>query len=149
MTTVAGAAPGPEHRPLPAEGGAGVGRPTLRVVDSITELGPADAGSVAVSGSHGGVSSARYAIAARPLLSVFNDAGVGLDQAGIAALAMMQAVGLAACTVGHHSARIGFAASTLEDGIVSHVNLLAAALGVRVGIGLREQPIVRLAIGNI
>lgn len=149
MATVAGAAPGPEHRPLSAEGGAGVCRPTLRVVDSITELGPADAGSVAVSGSHGGVSSARYAIAARPLLSVFNDAGVGLDQAGIAALAMMQAVGLAACTVGHHSARIGFAASTLEDGIVSHVNLLAAALGVRVGIGLREQPIVRLAIGNI
>jgi len=150
MTTAAGAEPRPELRDQPAEGRAGGGRPRLRVVDSITELGPADAGSVAVSGSHGGVSSARYAIAARPLLSVFNDAGVGLDEAGIAALGMMQAVGLAACTVGHHSARIGFAASTLEDGVVSHVNLLAAALGIRVGLRLREQPIVhRAATGDV
>jgi hypothetical protein len=127
--------------------GAGQGSPRLRVVDSITELGPADAGSVAVSGSHGGVSSARYAIAARPLLSVFNDAGVGLDQAGIAALGLMQDAGLAACTVGHQSARIGFAASTLEDGVVSHVNPLAASLGVRLGLRLRLQSIVRQALG--
>jgi len=131
----------------PAGDGAGQGRPRLRVVDSITELGPADAGSVAVSGSHGGVSSARYAIAARPLLSVFNDAGVGLDEAGIAALGLMQDTGLAACTVGHQSARIGFAASTLEDGVVSHVNPLAASLGVRVGLRLRQQSIVRQALG--
>ena len=61
--------------------------PALRLVDSITELGPADAGCLAISGSHGGMSSARYALAARPLLSVFNDAGFGLDGAGIAALA--------------------------------------------------------------
>ena len=53
--------------------------PALRIVDSITELRPTDAGCLAVSGSHGGMSSARYALAARPLLSVFNDAGVGLD----------------------------------------------------------------------
>ena len=36
----------------------------LRVVDSITELRATDAGCVAVSGSHGGLSSARYALAA-------------------------------------------------------------------------------------
>lgn len=122
--------------------------PRLRVVDSITELGPTDAGSVAVSGSHGGVSSARYAIAARPLLSVFNDAGVGRDGAGIAALDLMQAAGLAACTVGHQSARIGFAASTLHDGVVTHANALASALGVIVGIVLLEQDIVRKAVRN-
>ena len=105
----------------------------LRVVDSITELGPQDADCLAVSGSHGGISSARYALAARPLLSVFNDAGVGLDAAGLAALAFLQSHGLAACTVGHASARIGEAASTLADGVVSNVNPLAQALGVRVG----------------
>ena len=105
----------------------------LRVVDSITELGPQDADCLAVSGSHGGISSARYALAARPLLSVFNDAGVGLDAAGLAALAFLQSHGLAACTVGHDSARIGEAASTLADGVISHVNPLAQALGVRVG----------------
>jgi len=105
----------------------------LRIVDSITQLGPQDAGCVAVSGSHGGISSARYAAAARPVLSVFNDAGVGKDQAGLAALPFLQAQGLAACTVAHHSARIGEAASTLADGVVSHVNPLAQALGVVVG----------------
>ena len=135
--------PDPVNRPE-----AGLCTPRLRVVDSITELGPADAGTVAVSGSHGGVSSARYAIAARPLLSIFNDAGVGRDEAGIAALGLMQAAGLAACTVGHQSARIGFATSTLDDGIVSHVNPLAAGLGVTVGVSLRSQPIVLQAIGT-
>ncbi|MBK7509564.1 MAG: hypothetical protein IPI16_16140 [Comamonadaceae bacterium] len=105
----------------------------LRVVDSITELGPADAGCLAVSGSHGGISSARYALAARPWLSVFNDAGVGKDAAGLAALPFLQAQGLAACTVSHDSARIGEAASTLADGVISHANPLAVSVGVRPG----------------
>ncbi|MET0542608.1 MAG: hypothetical protein ABWZ88_12715 [Variovorax sp.] len=111
---------------------------SLRVVDSITELKPADAGCIAVSGSHGGISSARYALAARPLLSVFNDAGVGRDEAGIAALALLQSQGLAACTVSHRSARIGDARNTLDDGIVGHLNEAAAVLGVRAGRPLRE-----------
>ena len=111
--------------------------PILRIVDSITELGSADAGCVAVSGSHGGISSARYALAARPRLSVFNDAGVGLDAAGLAALPFLQSHGLAACTVAHDSARIGEAASTLDDGVISHANALAQDLGVRVGLACR------------
>lgn len=110
---------------------------SLRVVDSITELRPGDTGCVAVSASHGGISSARYALAARPLLSVFNDAGVGRDNAGIAALGFLQLHGLAACTVAHHSARIGDASSTLDDGVVSHANASAAALGVRPGQSLQ------------
>ena len=107
--------------------------PILRIVDSITELQPFDMGCIAVSGSHGGLSAAHYALTARPLLSVFNDAGVGLDSAGIAALAFLQGHGLAACTVAHDSARIGEANSTLVDGIISHVNALAQELGVRPG----------------
>jgi hypothetical protein len=110
----------------------------LRVVDSITQLGPADAGCVAVSGSHGGSSSARYAIVARPLLSVFNDAGIGKDQAGLAALALLQAEDLAGCAVSHGSARIGDARSTLADGIISHFNAAAAVLGVHAGQSCRE-----------
>lgn len=110
----------------------------LRVVDSITELGTGDTGCIAVSGSHGGISSARFALAARPRLTVFNNAGVGKDEAGIAALAFLQAEGLAACTVEHHSARIGDAHSTLNDGIISHVNALAAALGIVPGQPCRQ-----------
>ena len=109
------------------------GMPRVAIVDSITELGPPDAGCVAVSGSHGGVSSARFALAARPLLSIFNDAGGGKDGAGFAGLAMLAREGLAACTVAHDSARIGDAHSTLNDGIISAVNAQAAALGIASG----------------
>lgn len=105
----------------------------LKIVDSITELQPADAGCIAVSGSHGGISSARYALAARPLLSVFNDAGVGKDAAGVAALDFLAGHGLAACTVSHTSARIGQALSTHDDGVISHANDQALALGLRPG----------------
>ena len=58
--------------------------------------------------------------------------------AGVAALAMLQTAGIAACTVAHTSARIGEARSTLEDGVVSQVNAAAAALGVRCGGRLRD-----------
>ncbi|MGE0098116.1 MAG: hypothetical protein AB7S86_07180 [Hydrogenophaga sp.] len=111
----------------------------MRVIDSITELQPADAGCIALSGSHGGLSSARYALAVRPLLSVFNDAGIGLDEAGIAGLALLQSHGLAACAVSHRSARIGQAASTLDDGVVSCANDEAQALGIRAHEPLQPQ----------
>lgn len=102
----------------------------LRIVDSITELKPGqDGGCIAVSGSHGGISSAQYALAARPLIAVFNDAGVGLDEAGLAALPFLQRHGIAACAVRHSTARIGEARSTLADGVIGHCNALALALG--------------------
>jgi hypothetical protein len=114
-------------------------RRALRLVDSITELGPEDADCVAVSGSHGGLSSARYALAARPWLSVFNDAGVGKDRAGIAGLRLLQEAGLAALAVAHESACIGQADSTLRDGVVSHLNEAALALGFVSGKPLKAQ----------
>lgn len=110
----------------------------LLLVDSITEaIGPG-AGALVVSGSHGGISAGRFALQAGVRLAVFNDAGVGLDDAGIAGLALLQDAGIAGCTVAHHSARIGEARSTLHDGVISHVNEAAAALGARPGLRLRD-----------
>ena len=105
---------------------------------SITEAVGVGAGRIVVSGSHGGVSSGRYALQAAPRLAVFNDAGLGKDGAGIAALAMLQAEGIAACTVAHTSARIGEARSTLDDGVISFVNPAAEAMGLHAGARLRE-----------
>jgi hypothetical protein len=111
----------------------------LLLVDSITEaIGPG-AGRLVVSGSHGGISAGRFAVQAGVRLAVFNDAGVGLDDAGIAGLALLQDAGIAGCTVSHHSARIGEARSTLDDGVISHVNEAAAALGARPGLRLRDS----------
>ena len=119
----------------------------LKLVDSITQLGPQDQGCIAVSGSHGGMSSARYALAARPLLSVFNDAGGGLDNAGLAALDFLQTHSLAACTVAHHNARIGEANSTLTSGLVNHLNASALALGIQSGWSC-QQAVDLLAHSN-
>ena len=107
-------------------------------MDSITEAVGTCPGAIAVSGSHGGLSAARFALEARPFLVVFNDAGIGKDGAGIAALAWLVPHGIAAVAVAHHSARIGEALSTWTDGVISSVNAVAAGLGARAGMGLRE-----------
>lgn len=124
------------HEQAAHPGGFFLGAP-IRVLDSITEALGGPPGQVVVSGSHGGVSAGRFALQARVALAVFNDAGVGLDGAGIAALPLLQAHGIAACTVAHDTARIGEAASTLATGVVSHANAAAAALGARPGLALR------------
>jgi len=124
----------PAHR----EGGlAALGR-RLLVLDSITEAVGTGAGCIVVSGSHGGLSAGRFALDAQVWLAVFNDAGGGKDAAGIAALALLQAHGIAACTVAHTSARIGEAQSTLEGGVISQANAAARAAGAEIGGRLAE-----------
>lgn len=116
--------------------------PRLLVLDSITQaLGDVRGGAlgaVIVSGSHGGISAGRFALLAAPHAVIFNDAGVGLDDAGIAALALLQDAGIAACAVAHGSARIGEARSTLEHGRISHCNARASALGARPAMACRD-----------
>ncbi|NBR81669.1 MAG: hypothetical protein EBT53_08305 [Betaproteobacteria bacterium] len=106
------------------------------MVDSAAQLSASDQGCLAITGSHGGLSAARYAWVAKPWLVVFNDAGVGKDQAGIAGLAQLAQQGVAAATVSHTSARIGDASSTLADGVISYVNAPAKLLGLQPGVPL-------------
>lgn len=111
--------------------------PGVLLLDSITQLVPGDAGAVVVSGSHGGISSAQYALAVPLRLVVFNDAGIGKDDAGVAALALLQQAGRAALAVAHTSARIGDAQDHWDHGVVSRVNAAAAGLGLCAGQTLR------------
>lgn len=111
--------------------------PGVLLLDSITQLVPGDAGAVVVSGSHGGISSAQYALAVPLRLVVFNDAGIGKDDAGVAALALLQQAGRAALAVAHTSARIGDAQDHWDHGVVSRANAAAAGLGLCAGRTLR------------
>jgi hypothetical protein len=126
------------HNALTAQG-------RVRLVDSITQISPADAGRWVVSGSHGGSSSASYALAVPLALAVFNDAGVGKDEAGIAALGMLQAQGRAAVTVSHDTARIGDARDAWAHGVLSRVNDAAAAVGLAAGQRLQAAVLRALA----
>ena len=119
---------------------------SVLVMDSITKVEPGDEGAVVVSASHGGASSGEFALEVPLKLVFFNDAGVGKDNAGIAALAMLQAHGVAAGAVAHTSARIGDAQDMWDCGVVSHVNQAARVLGLAPGDALKQalQRLVRV-----
>ncbi|MFM8769830.1 MAG: hypothetical protein ACKOD9_19425 [Rubrivivax sp.] len=108
------------------------------IMGSITQVDAQDEGAWVVSASHGGVSSGEFALEVPLQGAFFNDAGVGKDEAGIAALAMLQARGVAAATVSHLSARIGDCQDTWEHGVVSHANARALEWGILPGQSLRE-----------
>ncbi|HUJ97757.1 MAG TPA: hypothetical protein VLV85_05880, partial [Stellaceae bacterium] len=100
----------------------------VRVVDSITKLDASDAGTVIVAGSHGGLFPAYLAATSHLRGVVLHDAGLGLDQAGIACLDYLDRLDMPAATIGHLTARIGDGQDMAARGRVSHVNRAAAAL---------------------
>ncbi len=108
------------------------------VMDSITKVAPQDEGAIVVSASHGGLSSGEFALEVPLRIVFFNDAGVGKDEAGIAALSMLEDRQVAGGTVSHMSARIGDSQDMWDRGVVSHVNARARALGIAPGQVLRE-----------
>ena len=112
----------------------------IATADSVTELGEL-AGQVLVAGSHGGVVAAHYAAKARVRAVILNDAGIGLDEAGVAGLALLETIGMAAAAVDHASARIGDGSDMLARGTVSRANVLAVALGVSPGMRCAEAAV--------
>jgi len=137
---------GAPHRRVEAppvgEGRSEIGdgaRRRIILVDSAAMVAPGDAGQIVVTGSHGGLVGGDPAMALRTdaLAAVFNDAGVGVEEAGIGRLAALERRGVAAFTVAAASARIGEARSSFEDGVISRVNAVAARLGAAPGVPAR------------
>ena len=108
------------------------------IMDSITKVTPDDKGSIVVAASHGGASSGEFALEVPLDLVVLNDAGIGKDDAGIAALAMLQAKDVAGVTVSHMSARIGDALDMWQSGVISRLNEVARARGLKEDQSLRD-----------
>jgi hypothetical protein len=105
----------------------------IEIAGTITKLPPSVAGKVIISGSHGGKLPGGLAIRAGGRAVILNDAGCGLDDAGIGSLELCQGFGMAAATVSHNSCRIGDANDMVLRGIISHANKIA--LDARVTIG--------------
>lgn len=110
--------------------------PRVVCIDSASLVRPEDAGQVVITGSHGGLIGGRRekAFNVQALVTVFNDAGVGIDQAGIGRLAPLDERGIAAVTVSHTSARIGDSRSTYYEGVISFANQRATELGALRGL---------------
>jgi hypothetical protein len=117
------------------------GEPRLVCADSIGMIEPEDAGHIVVTASHGAMSGGRPDNAVRPDVRAvfFSDAGAGggMDGAGIARLAPLDARGIPAGAVSADSAPIGDSRALYRDGILSHVNETAARLGAHPGMTLK------------
>ncbi len=101
----------------------------LTVVDSASRLDASSRGTVAVCGSHGALYAAWLAASSRVRAVILNDAGIGKHSAGVAGVAWLGGLGIAACAVDYRSARIGDAADMLENGLISMANDVAASHG--------------------
>ena len=91
-----------------------------------------------VAGSHGGIIAAYLGAKAGAHALVLNDAGLGMDRAGIGGLFYLEQIGMAAAAVDCMSARIGDGRDMLARGVISHANAFAALCGVAAGQACRE-----------
>jgi len=139
------AAPPTEMPPAITDGARYILRDTpgelaLVCADSIGMIVPEDAGKIVVTASHGALSGGRPDNAVAPDVHAcfFSDGGVGMDGAGIARLAPLDARNIPAGAVSADSAPIGDARALYHDGILSHVNQAAQRAGAQPGMPLRE-----------
>mgnify|MGYP003153081897 CR=1 FL=1 len=116
------------------------GGPDMALVDSASLVMAEDTRRIVITGSHGGLvgGAPARALKTAAALAVFNDAGGGIEDAGLTRLPALDTRGIPAVTVAHTSARIGDAASAWETGVISHANAAAAALDARTGDRLRD-----------
>ena len=105
----------------------------ITLLDSVALINSSHAGTIVVTGSHGGRSAAGFVvdIDKKPIAVFFNDAGGGKDNAGKVGLDMLQAIGVPAACYSHMSARIGDAQDGLDHGILTDVNELANQAGIK------------------
>ena len=98
--------------------------PPVWALDSASLVAPEHRDAIVLTGSHGGLLGGRPETALKydVRAAFYNDAGIGIDEAGVSRLPALDRRGIAAATVSAASARIGDARSTYEDGILSRVN---------------------------
>ncbi len=118
------------------------------VLDSVTQLTADARGRVAYCASHGSEYSALYAAEKGLSAVILSDAGVGRDCAGIAGIARLDEMGMAAAAISHRSARIGDGLDGIGRGVISYVNDCATSVGVRPGMQAAEA-LARLAAAEL
>jgi hypothetical protein len=106
----------------------------LLCFDSITRVPPTARGKAVLAASHGGLHVANAALRLGLSGLIVNDAGVGRERAGVAALDALETHGVAAATVSAHSARIGDGADCLSRGVISFANEPARRIGIARGM---------------
>jgi hypothetical protein len=100
---------------------------------------------VVVVGSFAGAMSLGFALEIGVRGLIAHDAGVGRDAAGVSGLPLADVLRVPAAAVAAASARIGDGESVFSQGVVSHANRRAAALGIVVGQKATDAAFAMLA----
>jgi uncharacterized protein YunC (DUF1805 family) len=110
------------------------------LLDSLGDLQPGNTCPILVCASHCGDNGtlARKVKNCRVKALFLNNAGIGKNQAGISGLKYYEAEDILACAVDCNSAEIGVARDTWENGIISHTNQLADAVGIKIGDSVKK-----------
>ncbi len=114
------------------------GNRKIVVADSAAAMDESTKGDVFVDGSHCGINVGEMTIHSGVGAMIGIDAGIGKNDAGIAALKMCDEQGIPAAAVAAMSAKIGSGMSTYEQGQISVVNEAAKKLGISAGMSARE-----------
>lgn len=97
---------------------------------------------VAIAGSYSGAANLPHAIRQGVRGFIAHDAGVGLDRAGIGALPLGDERGLPVAAVENMSAEVSNGRSMTYQGVISHANETAMALGVETGMRALDAAIL-------
>jgi len=114
------------------------GERRIIVANSATSIDENNKNDVVVDGSHFGLNVGQMALQAGIQGMIGNDAGMGLDDAGIAGIKFLEKYNTPAAAVSCMSAQIGNGTSTYEEGEISVVNEVAGKLGITIGMSARE-----------
>jgi hypothetical protein len=116
------------------------GERRILALDAAPLLTPDDAGAIAITGSHAALFRGQPdgVIAVDLHAAFFNDAGIGLDRAGVSRLADLDRRQMIAATVAAQSAEIGNARDAYATGTISVVNAAAARAGIAPGDRLAD-----------
>ena len=113
-------------------------RSRIIIANSATSLTEENKNDVVVDGSHCGLNVGHMMVATGVRGMIGNDAGRGLEDAGIASLKFLEEHGIPAASVVSMSAEIGNGTSTYAEGEISVANEVARKLGITVGMSAKE-----------
>ncbi len=102
---------------------------TKVIMDSVSCATCDNHGDIIISGSHGGASSARYAMDAAAADVVFNDTGCGKNSTGIRGPELLQQHSIISAAADYRRAEIANGADACGSGVISHVNGCDARAG--------------------
>lgn len=104
---------------------------------------------VVVAASYAGVLCARMIARSTPKAAIGLDCAIGKDGAGIAGLWFYEALGIPAAAASTETAEMGNGLDLYGQGIISRVNELAEAAGVRPGMAVRDAARILLEAGAL